>query len=69
MAASTSPASAGARSDQTITESLAKEARISLEEVARLYDQELAALAAGAKITQFLGVLATRRVRMILRRH
>ena len=41
----------------------------SLDEVAKLYEQELTLLACDAKITQFLGVLTSKRVRMRLRKH
>ena len=48
-------------------EALAREAHVPFEDVAHLYDCELAALATGARITNFLPVLATRKVRAILR--
>ena len=48
-------------------EALAREAHVPFEDVAHLYDRELAALAAGACITNFLPVLATRKVRALLR--
>ena len=48
-------------------ESLAREAHVPLDDVARLYASELAALTAGARITSFLPILTTRKVRAILR--
>lgn len=55
--------------DPATTEALAKEMDTDVELVREIYRQELTALANDAKITQYLGVLASRRVRMILRRH
>jgi hypothetical protein len=49
------------------TEALAAALRTSPEEVERLYQEEFTNLAADAKITQYLDVLATRRVKMKLR--
>ena len=50
-------------------EALAEETHTSVDEVAKLYDEEFSTLAAEAKITQFLGVLVSRRVRLKLRDH
>ncbi len=55
--------------DRAATESLAKETETSIEEVQRLYQEELEDLAHDAKITQYLGVLASRRVKLRLRKH
>jgi hypothetical protein len=55
--------------DRVATEALAKETETSVEEVERLYEEELEDLANDAKITQYLGVLASRRVKMKLRKH
>lgn len=55
--------------DRTATEAIAKETDTSVEVVQEIYDQELSTLSSDAKITQYLGVLASRRVRMILRKH
>lgn len=52
-----------------IAEAIAKETETSVEEVERLYERELSELAAEAKITQYLDVLASKRVRMKLRKH
>ena len=54
---------------QTSKEAIAKETRTSIAEVEKIYEQELTLLASEAKITQFLGVLTTKRVRMRLRKH
>jgi hypothetical protein len=48
-------------------EVLAREAHVPLDDVAQLYARELAALTAGARITSFLPILTTRKVRAILR--
>jgi Protein of unknown function (DUF3562) len=48
-------------------EVLAREAHVPLDDVAQLYARELAALTAGARITNFLPILTTRKVRAILR--
>jgi hypothetical protein len=50
-------------------EALAEETHTSVDEVAKLYDEEFSTLASKARITQFLGVLVSRRVRLKLRRH
>lgn len=55
--------------DVLATESIAKETDTSVDVVQEIYEQELSALASDAKITQYLGVLASRRVRMMLRKH
>lgn len=55
--------------DQALTEAIAKDTDTSPELVQEMYEQELSSLASEAKITQYLGVLATRRVRMLLRKH
>lgn len=55
--------------DRTFTEAIAKETETDVEVVRVIYEQELSTLASDAKITQYLGVLASRRVRMLLRRH
>ena len=58
------PASTAALRD---LEALAREAHVSLDTVAQLYAREWAALAARARITTFLPILTTRKVRAILR--
>ena len=57
------------KQDRTATEALAKETHTSVEEVQKLLDEEIEELANDAKITQYLGVLANRRVKMRLRKH
>ena len=68
MAARIRPASVP-KHDRVVTEALAKETATSVEEVEKLYEEELEDLANDAKITQYLGVLASRRVKMRLRKH
>ena len=52
---------------QRAIESLSKESRIPLDQVAKLYERERAELAVGARITAFLPILAIRKVRAALR--
>lgn len=59
----------GTRNHQSSKEAIAKETRTSIDEVEKIYEQELTQLASEAKITQYLGVLTTRRVRARLRKH
>ena len=59
----------GTRNHQTSKEAIAKETHTSIDEVEKIYEQELTQLASEAKITQYLGVLTTRRVRARLRKH
>ena len=61
--------SSTAKNDVLATEAIAKETETSVEVVKEIYEQEMSALASEAKITQYLGVLASRRVRMLLRKH
>jgi len=55
--------------DPATTEAIAKELETDVEVVREIYRQELTALASDAKITQYLGLLVSKRVRMILRQH
>ena len=55
--------------EHAITEAIAKDTDTPAEVVQEIYEQEMSSLASEAKITQYLGVLATRRVRMRLRKH
>lgn len=57
------------KNDAATTEAIAKETATDVEVVQEIYEQELSVLATDAKITQYLGVLASRRVRMLLRKH
>lgn len=50
-------------------EAIAKETETDVELVQKIYKEELTTLATDAKITQYLGVLASRRVRLLLRKH
>jgi 2-phospho-L-lactate transferase/gluconeogenesis factor (CofD/UPF0052 family) len=57
------------QADQTrIIESLARESELPIDEVAHLYEGELAELGVGARITSFLPIFAIRNVQDILRR-
>ena len=58
-----------ATNDRATTEAIAKETQSDVELVQKIYKEELSSLANDAKITQYLGVLASRRVRMKLRKH
>lgn len=60
---------ANSKNHQTSKEAIAAETHTSIDEVDKIYEQELTQLASGAKITQYLGVLTTRRVRAKLRKH
>jgi Protein of unknown function (DUF3562) len=60
---------ANSKNHQTSKEAIAKEMHTSIDEVEKIYEQELTLLASEAKITQYLGVLTTRRVRARLRKH
>lgn len=55
--------------DRAVAEAIAAETDTPPEIVQEIYEQELSSLASDAKITQYLDVLVTRRVRMMLRRH
>ena len=57
------------KNDRATTEAIAKETETSIEVVQEIYEQEFVTLSTDAKITQYLGVLASRRVRMILSKH
>jgi hypothetical protein len=60
---------ASSKNHQTSKEAIAKDTHTSMDEVEKLYEQELTLLASEAKITQYLGVLTSKRVRMKLRKH
>ena len=60
------PAHASAAAQRDL-EDLARDAQVPLDAVAQLYAREWAALAAQARITTFLPILTTRKVRAILR--
>jgi hypothetical protein len=48
-------------------EDLARQSHVSINQVAQLYERELAALKVGARITGFLTILTIRKVRELLR--
>lgn len=57
------------QADQTrIIELLARESEFPIDEVAHLYEEELAELGIGARITSFLPIFAIRNVREALRK-
>ena len=53
---------------QRILALLAQQSQLSVDDVARLYEREHAALALGARITKFLHIFALRNVQEILRK-
>jgi len=55
--------------DRAATEAIAKETDTSIDVVQKIYEEEFSTLQTEAKITQYLGVLASRRVRMKLSKH
>jgi hypothetical protein len=65
LASATHPQDSAAHEGAIVA--LAREAHVPIEPVAQLYARELAVLTAGARITGFLAILTTRRVREILR--
>jgi Protein of unknown function (DUF3562) len=54
-------------SHERAIEALAREAHVPIDQVAQLYERELAVLTVGARITGFLSILTIRKVRDILR--
>jgi hypothetical protein len=56
-------------SSRALVEAIALETQTSLEEVERIYAEELSELAGEAKITQYLSVIVSRRVKERLRGH
>jgi hypothetical protein len=48
-------------------EALARQSQVPIDHVAQLYERELAVLTVGARITGFLTILTTRKVRELLR--
>ena len=61
LASATQPHNSAAH--EGAIEALAREAHVPIEQVAQLYAHELAILTAGARITGFLTILTTRKVR------
>lgn len=68
MASHIRPVSAN-NNDQTTTEAIARETDTDVQLVREIYDEELTTLSTDARITQFLGVLTSRRVKLRLRKH
>jgi hypothetical protein len=58
---------AQAKADHAAVHAIADETATSLDVVKTLYEEEVAALSAQAKVKQFVGVIATRRVKQQLR--
>ena len=69
MARSTPDSASDQNATRAVAEAIGKDTDTSPEVVEEIYQQELSNLASEAKITQYLGVIATRRVRMKLRKH
>ena len=63
---SSTPPHESARHERAI-EALAQQLCVPIDHVAQLYERELAALTVSARITGFLSILTTRKVREILR--
>jgi Protein of unknown function (DUF3562) len=61
------PPLSSARPDAAAVAALARQTRSSHELVKDLYDQEIAALHAQAKVKNFIGIIASRRVKQRLR--
>ena len=57
------------KNEREVAEAIARETETSVDEVQKLYEEELQDLASDAKITQYLGVLASRRVKERLKKH
>jgi serine/threonine-protein kinase RIO1 len=68
MARSTPHPASDQNDTRAVAEAIAKDTDTSPEVVEEIYQQELSSLANEATITQYLGVIATRRVRMMLQR-
>ena len=56
-----------AKSDHAAVQAIAEQTATSLDVVRELYEEEVASLTANATVKQFVGVIATRRVRQQLR--
>ncbi len=57
----------GSHKQQSIIDGIARETSTSTDVVSALYEEEMIALLAQARIKQFVGVIATRRVKQQLR--
>ena len=63
---SSTPPHESARHERAI-EALAQQSDVPIDHIAQLYERELATLTVSARITGFLSILTTRKVREILR--
>ncbi|HKE94863.1 MAG TPA: DUF3562 domain-containing protein [Povalibacter sp.] len=68
MATNPIPA-AVAKADSRLAESIAKETDTPVEVVKLIFEEEFSAICANAKITQYAGVIASRRVKLRLQKH
>lgn len=64
-----SPHADETRQEQSIAEWLAQETKTSVDLVRQIYEEERSSLASEAKITQYIDVLTSRRVKLRLRKH
>ena len=58
-----------AKAESRFAEAIAKETATPVEVVRVIYDEEFSALSAEARITQYVGVIASRRVKLRLQKH
>jgi len=58
-----------AKAASRLAEAIAKETETPIEVVSVIYEEEVTALEANAKIKQYVGVIASRRVKLRLRKH
>lgn len=57
------------KTDSRLAEAIAKETDTPVDVVKLIYDEEFDAISANAKITQYVGVIASRRVKLRLQQH
>jgi hypothetical protein len=63
------PLPVAARADSRIPEAIAKETETSIDVVRVIWDEEIQTLSKDAKLHQYLGIMAGRRVKIRLRQH
>ena len=63
------PSSIGVQADARLAETIAKETETPIEVVQMIYDEEVTTLRQNAKIMQYVGVIASRRVKLKLQKH
>jgi hypothetical protein len=63
------PLPVAARADSRIPEAIAKETQTPIEIVRAIWAEEFESLVHDAKLTQYLGIIAGRRVKIRLRQH